>query len=57
MELIIKNISYVQTSITNISNKLRMGVKLNAFHSESNDVAMQAMYFANPLFAGMFLKP
>jgi len=40
-----------------ISDKLRMGVKLNAFHSESNDVAMQAMYYVNPLFAGMFLKP
>lgn len=40
-----------------ISDKLRMGVKLNAFHSEANDVAMQAMYYVNPLFAGMFLKP
>ncbi len=40
-----------------ISDKLRMGVKLNAFHSESNDVAMQSMYYVNPLFAGMFLKP
>jgi TonB-linked SusC/RagA family outer membrane protein len=40
-----------------ITNKLRMGVKLNAFHSEANDVAMQAMYYVNPLFAGMFLKP
>ncbi len=40
-----------------ISDKLKMGVKLNAFHSETNDVAMQAMYYANPLFAGMFLNP
>jgi TonB-linked SusC/RagA family outer membrane protein len=40
-----------------ISDRLKMGVKLNAFHSESNDVAMQAMYYANPLFAGMFLQP
>jgi TonB-dependent starch-binding outer membrane protein SusC len=40
-----------------ISDKLRMGVKLNAVHSESNDVAMQSMYYVNPLFAGMFLKP
>jgi TonB-dependent starch-binding outer membrane protein SusC len=40
-----------------ISDKLRMGVKINAFHSEANDVAMQAMYYVNPLFAGMFLKP
>jgi len=40
-----------------ISDKLRMGVKLNAFHSEANDVAMQSMYYVNPLFAGMFLKP
>jgi len=40
-----------------ISDKLRMGVKINAFHSEANDVAMQSMYYVNPLFAGMFLKP
>jgi TonB-linked SusC/RagA family outer membrane protein len=40
-----------------ITDKLRMGVKLNVFHSETNDVAMQSMYFANPLFAGMFLNP
>jgi TonB-linked SusC/RagA family outer membrane protein len=40
-----------------ITDKLKMGVKLNAFHSESNDVAMQSMYYVNPLFAGMFLKP
>ena len=40
-----------------ISDKLRMGVKLNAFHSESNDIAMQSMYYVNPLFAGMFLNP
>ncbi len=40
-----------------ISDRLKMGVKLNAFHSESNDVAMQAMYYVNPLFAGMFLQP
>ena len=40
-----------------ISDKLRMGVKINAFHSEANDIAMQSMYYVNPLFAGMFLKP
>jgi len=40
-----------------ISDKLRMGVKLNAFHSEANDIAMQSLYYVNPLFAGMFLKP
>jgi TonB-linked SusC/RagA family outer membrane protein len=40
-----------------INDKFRMGVNLNVFHSESNDVAMQAMYYVNPLFAGMFLLP
>lgn len=40
-----------------INDKLRFGVKMNAMHTESNDVAMQAMYYANPLFAGMFIQP
>ena len=40
-----------------ISDKLKMGVKMNVMHTETNDVAMQAMYFANPLFAGMFIQP
>ncbi|MFZ5939871.1 MAG: SusC/RagA family TonB-linked outer membrane protein [Bacteroidota bacterium] len=40
-----------------VSDKLKVGVKMNAFHSYSNDVAMQSLYFVNPIFAGMFIEP
>ena len=40
-----------------VSDKLRMGVKMNAFHSESNDLAMQSLYYVNPIFGGMIINP
>ncbi len=40
-----------------INDKLSMGVKMNAFHSFSNDVAMQSLYFVNPAFGGMLMNP
>ena len=40
-----------------VSDKLRMGVKLNAFHSFSNDMAMQSLYYVNPVFGGMIINP
>jgi TonB-linked SusC/RagA family outer membrane protein len=40
-----------------VSDKLKMGVKLNAFHSEANDMAMQSLYYANPIFAAMTINP
>ncbi len=40
-----------------ISDKLKYGVKLNAFHSMSNDIAMQSLYYVNPLFGGLAINP
>lgn len=40
-----------------VSDKLRMGVKLNAFHSFANDMAMQSLYYVNPVFGGMIINP
>ncbi|MCF8226670.1 MAG: TonB-dependent receptor [Bacteroidales bacterium] len=40
-----------------ISDRLRMGVKLNAFHSFANDMAMQALYYVNPVFGSMIINP
>ena len=40
-----------------ISDRLRMGVKLNAFHSKQNDVAMQSLYYVNPIFAACGILP
>ncbi|MBN2697688.1 MAG: TonB-dependent receptor [Bacteroidales bacterium] len=40
-----------------ISDKLSMGVKLNAFHSKQNDVAMQSLYYVNPIFAAVGILP
>ncbi|MBD3293819.1 MAG: SusC/RagA family TonB-linked outer membrane protein, partial [Armatimonadia bacterium] len=40
-----------------ISDKLRMGVKMNAFHSNANDMAMQSLYYVNPVFGGMIINP
>jgi TonB-linked SusC/RagA family outer membrane protein len=48
----------LRSNITHkISDKLSMGVRFNAFHSEANDVAMQSMYFVNPVFAGQMILP
>ena len=40
-----------------ISDRISMGAKINLFHSEANDVAMQSLYYANPIFAGMNILP
>jgi TonB-linked SusC/RagA family outer membrane protein len=40
-----------------ISDRLRMGVKMNAFHSFANDMAMQSLYYVNPIFGGMIIDP
>ena len=46
---------------TNIDYKinkwLKMGTRINASHSMMNDVAMQDLYFVNPLFSLMILSP
>ena len=40
-----------------ISDKLRMGVKLNGHHSNQNDVPMQSLYYVNPIFAACGINP
>ncbi len=40
-----------------ISDKVKMGTRINLFHSDANDVAMQSLYYANPVFAGMNILP
>ncbi len=40
-----------------ISDKVKMGARINLFHSEASDVAMQSLYYVNPVFAGMNILP
>jgi len=40
-----------------VSDKLNIGIRLNAFHSESNDVPMQSLYYANPMWGGLNILP
>lgn len=40
-----------------INNKLKIGSRFNGAYSISNDIAMQSLYYANPLFAIMSIKP
>jgi len=40
-----------------ISDKLNVGVKLNGFHSKASDVAMQSLYYVNPIFASPAINP
>jgi TonB-linked SusC/RagA family outer membrane protein len=40
-----------------ISDKLKIGTRINASHSISNDVPMQNMYYANPLFGSFMISP
>ncbi len=48
----------IRSNITHkITDKLSMGVRLNAFHGESNDVSMQSLYYVNPMWGGMNILP
>jgi len=48
----------LRSNITHrVSDKLNIGVRFNAFHSESNDVAMQSLYYVNPMWAGLNILP
>jgi len=40
-----------------ISNKLKLGTRINGAYSKANDIAMQSLYFANPLFSMIMIKP
>lgn len=40
-----------------INDRLKMGARINATHTTTNDVAMQNLYFVNPLFGATILSP
>jgi TonB-linked SusC/RagA family outer membrane protein len=40
-----------------LSAKLKTGARINAGYLYSEDVPMQSLYYANPLFAGMTIQP
>jgi len=40
-----------------LNKKLKLGVRFNGAYSVANDIAMQSMYYVNPLFAMMMIKP
>ncbi|MDD3568590.1 MAG: TonB-dependent receptor [Bacteroidales bacterium] len=40
-----------------LTDKLEVGTRMNIGYTESNDVAMQALYYVNPAFAGMTILP
>jgi TonB-dependent starch-binding outer membrane protein SusC len=48
----------VRTNIDHkISDKFKIGTRINATHTVTKDVPMQDMYFANPLFGSFMLSP
>lgn len=49
--------SYRINSDYKLTPKLETGTRINVAYSESNDVAMQDLYYVNPLFAGMTILP
>jgi TonB-linked SusC/RagA family outer membrane protein len=40
-----------------VSKKFSIGTRINVYHSKTNDVSMQNLYYANPLFAGQCILP
>ncbi len=40
-----------------LNKKLKLGVRFNGAYSHANDIAMQGLYYVNPLFAMMMIKP
>jgi len=40
-----------------LSNKLKLGTRINGAYTKANDVAMQSLYHANPLFAMIMINP
>ncbi len=48
----------LRSNITHrVSDKLNFGVRMNVFHSETNDVAMQSLYYVNPMWGGLNILP
>jgi len=40
-----------------VSKALKIGSRFNLYNSTTNDLSMQSLYYANPLFAGMNIFP
>ncbi len=40
-----------------ISDRFKMGTRINASNTVTNDVAMQSLYFVNPLFGATIISP
>ena len=40
-----------------INDKLKLGTRITGTHTIANDVPMQNMYYANPLFAAIMIQP
>lgn len=40
-----------------INDKLKVGTRITAVHSKTDDAAMQGLYFSNPLFAQIMISP
>jgi TonB-linked SusC/RagA family outer membrane protein len=40
-----------------LNNKFKLGTRLTGSHTITNDVPMQDLYFANPLFAAIMIQP
>jgi TonB-linked SusC/RagA family outer membrane protein len=52
-----KKISFRSNIDHKINDKLKMGTRLTGAYTIANDVPMQSMYYANPLFAAMLIQP
>jgi TonB-dependent starch-binding outer membrane protein SusC len=52
-----KKISFRSNIDHKINDKLKLGTRITGAHTIANDVPMQNMYYANPLFAAMLIQP
>ena len=52
-----KKISFRSNIDHKINDKLKLGTRMTGAHTVANDVPMQSMYYANPLFAAMLIQP
>ena len=52
-----KKISFRSNIDHKINDKLKLGTRITGAHTVANDVPMQSMYYANPLFAAMLIQP
>ena len=52
-----KKISFRSNIDHKINDKLKLGTRITGAYTLANDVPMQSMYYANPLFAAMLIQP